>query len=243
MDRVIASTKGIDIPKYFHYNIQTFDKWNDQGDRMTNNKRVSWIFGTLGAVLAVVVLVICLTQRDAEPVLLRYPQEAENCVSQMMKNLCADNFRQASRYIYGEPELGAELPAGDGAAQLWDSFTSSLRYEPKGECYATATGLAQDVTVSSLDMSAVLQDMEQIAPQLLEQRVAQAKNMDEIYDADHEYLEEFLQDVMQEAAAAALENAETVQRPLTVNLLYDRRQWWVLPDRALLSAISGGILK
>ena len=211
---------------------------------MTNNKRVSWIFGTLGAVLAAVVLVICLTQRSAEPVLLRYPQEAENCVSQMMKNLCADNFRQASRYVYGEPELGAELPAGDGAAaQLWDSFTSSLRYEPKGKCYATATGLAQDVTVSSLDMGAVLQDMEQIAPQLLEQRVAQAKNMDEIYDADHEYLEEFLQDVMQEAAAAALENAETVQRPLTVNLLYDRRQWWVLPDRALLSAISGGILE
>lgn len=205
---------------------------------------LSWVFGVLGTMLAAAALEICLTKRGAEPVMVRYPQEAEECVGAMMDALCSGDFRQASQYLYGTPTLGSGLGSDDeAAAQLWTAFTSSLRCTPAGRCYATAGGVAQDITVSSLDIGQVLQTMKTTAPLLLEQQVAQAESMDEVYDADHEYREEFLRDVMCRAAAAALETADTADHTLTVNLTYHDGQWWVLPDQALLEAISGGILE
>ena len=37
------------------------------------------------------------------------------------------------------------------------------------------------------------------------------------------------------------EDAKSKEQTLTVNLVYKKGQWWVVPDQALLSAISGGI--
>lgn len=211
---------------------------------MRKRKILPWLFGTLGAMLAAAALVICLTGRDAEPVMVRCPQEAEECVGAMMDALCSGDFRQASRYLYGAPALGSGLGGDDeAAAQLWAAFTSSLRCTPESRCYATAGGVVQDITVSSLDIGQVLQTMKTTAPLLLERQVDRAEKMDEVYDANHEYREEFLRDVMRRAAAAALETADTAAHTLTVKLTYCDGQWWVLPDRALLEAVSGGILE
>ena len=184
--------------------------------------------------LAAAALVICLTKRGAEPVMVRYPQEAEECVGAMMDALCSGDFRQTSQYLYGTPTLGSGLGSDDeAAAQLWTAFTSSLR----------CTMGMNPKNIFILDIGQVLQTMKTTAPLLLEQQVAQAESMDEVYDADHEYREEFLRDVMCRAAAAALETADTAAHTLTVNLTYHDGQWWVLPDQALLEAISGGILE
>ncbi len=211
---------------------------------MKNRKILPCIFGALGAVLAAAALLVCLTRREAEPVMARYPQEAEECAGALLEALCSGDFQQASQYLYGTPTLGSGLEEdGEAAGQLWASFASSLRCTPEGRCYATAAGLAQDVNVSSLDMGQVLQTMKATAPQLLEQRVAQAQSMDEIYDDNHEYREEFLREVMRSAASAALEGAEMMEHSLTLQLLYQDHRWWVLPDQALLDAVSGGILE
>lgn len=211
---------------------------------MEKRKILPWLFGTLGAMLAAAALVVCLTGREAEPVMVRYPQEAEECAGAMMDALCGGDFRQASRYLYGTPVPDAGAGGGDEAdAQLWTAFASSLRCTPESRCYATAGGVAQDITVSSLNIGQVLQTMKTTAPLLLEQQIARAGRMDEVYNADHEYREEFLQDVMRRAAAAALETADTVAHTLTVNLTYCDGQWWVVPDQALLEAVSGGILE
>ena len=50
--------------------------------------------------------------------------------------------------------------------------------------------------------------------------------------------------VLYDAAAQALkEDAQTVTVAVTINMIYENDQWWVVSDSALLSAISGGILK
>ena len=211
---------------------------------MGKRKICPWFFGTLGTVLAAAALVICLAGREVEPVMVRYPQEAEECTAAMMDALCGGDFRQASRYLYGAPVPDAGAGGGDeAAAQLWTAFVSSLQCTPESRCYATAGGVAQDITVSSLDIGQVLQTMKTEAPLLLEQQIARAGSMDEVYDADHEYREEFLQDVMRRAAAAALETADTAAHTLTVNLTYRDGQWWIVPEQALLEAVSGGILE
>ena len=50
-------------------------------------------------------------------------------------------------------------------------------------------------------------------------------------------------DVLYDAATAALaEDATYVTTELTLNLSYQGEKWWIIGDKALLDAISGGIL-
>lgn len=213
-------------------------------NKLRNRKFLSWLFGALGAVLAAAALMVCLAWREAEPVMARYPQEAEQCVSDMMQALDSGDFHQASQYLYGTPTLGPGLEAGDiVAARLWDSFADSLRCTPQGRCYATPERLAQNITVTSLDIGQVLQAIKTTAPRLLEQQVARAEDMSEVYADDNTYRQDFLLDVMLSAANAALTETPIRERSLTVHLQYRDRQWWVLPEQTLLEAVSGGILE
>ena len=129
------------------------------------------------------------------------------------------------------------------AARLWDSLADSLRCTPQGRCYATPEGLAQNITVTSLDIGQVLQAIKTTAPRLLEQQVARAEDMSEVYADDNTYRQDFLLDVMLSAANAALTEAPVRECSLTVHLQYRDRQWWVLPEQTLLEAVSGGILE
>lgn len=204
----------------------------------------SALFGVLGGLLAAAALVICLTQREAEPRLVYTPQGAVDCVSGLMTALSSGNLQQAAGYLYGTPQLASgEGEAEEAVQQLWAAFTGSLEYDKTGSLYATSTGLAQDVTVRSLDMSAVLTDMGELAPQLLEEKVAQAATMDAVYDENQAYRQSFIAGVMEEAAAQALADAPSAAYPVTLNLIYDAHRWWVMPDQALLCALSGGILE
>ena len=63
-----------------------------------------------------------------------------------------------------------------------------------------------------------------------------------VYDENGEYREAFAQSVLEEAARQVLDSADSAERTVTLNLVYEGNQWWVVPDQALLSAISGGIL-
>lgn len=211
---------------------------------MSRKSIVPGLLGGLGGALAAAALTVCLTQRDAAPILLRYPQGAEDCVSAMMTALCSGDYSQASQYLYGTPDLGSG-PSGDSmtASRLWDSFTGSLQYTVDAPCTASASGVSQSVTITSLDMSQVLEQMTQDAPELLERKIALSASMDDVYDANHEYQPGLVDSVLYQAAAMALEDAQTTQHTVTLNLLYENHQWWVMPEQSLLSAISGGILQ
>ena len=89
-------------------------------------------------------------------------------------------------------------------------------------------------------MTAVLKERAQT---LLEKRVEEAENMDEVFDKNLQYREDFVMDVLYDAAAAALrEDATTTTTELTVKMSYQNETWWIIADRDLLDAISGGIL-
>ena len=115
-----------------------------------------------------------------------------------------------------------------------------------GDCYATDAGLAQDVTFTCLDFSSVTASLQSRAQELLVQRVAEAEgteDADTIYDEKGDYREDFVMDVLYDAAVAALEeDAATMNTELTVSMTYQDGKWWIIADKNLLDAISGGIL-
>ena len=100
-----------------------------------------------------------------------------------------------------------------------------------------------DSTVTCLDLNSVTGSLRERSQALLEERIANTTDLTEIYDENNDYREDVVMEVLYEAAREALaEDAVMVTVELTVNLKYQDGKWWVVADKALLDAISGGVL-
>jgi hypothetical protein len=204
----------------------------------------SGLFGLLALILACAGIYLAFSNREASPVLVKQPQEAREQVQTMLDALCDGDHETVSRCLYGTPDLGMEGQAADRVGQLfWEALGASFSYEIPGDFHATDSGVALDVTISALDMGAVTVNLRERARVLMENRIQEAENTDQIYDENNEYREDFVMDALYDAALEALEqDAKTITWDLTLNLIYENGQWWIMPDQALLKALTGGIL-
>lgn len=216
-----------------------------KGEQMKISKFFAGLFGLLGAAIAVGTVMLCLHSLDREPVLLKEPSAARSRVEAMFQAVCDDDYEAASALMYGTPELGAHREEEDTvSAMIWEAFVDSMGYRLDGECYATDSGVAQNVRLSYLDISSVTDGLQERSRELLLQRVAQAEEMEEIYDEQNEYRQDFVQAIVEDAARAALaEDARYLESELTVELIFYQGQWWILADDALMQAISGGMVQ
>ena len=181
---------------------------------------------------------------DAKPILLTPPDVARSKVIMMMNAVSEGNYEEASQSIYGTPSLGVDREAADEVGiMIWDAFRDSISYELQGECYTTEQGLAQNVSITCMDVTSVTVNLKERSQALLEQRVEEAVDVSEIYDENNDYREDFVMAVLRDAVEDALvEDTRMMTMELTVNLSYQDGKWWVVADEALLDAISGGIL-
>lgn len=207
-------------------------------------KILSLIFVIVGIAAAVFAVNLSLDNKDADPVLVAPPEEAKLQVVGLMDAVCAADFTKASTYLQGQPELGVDRDATDPVGVLiWEALCDSMSYELVGECYATEEGLAQNLTVSYMDVTSVTATLKQRSEALLEQRVEEAEDVYDVYDEDMQYREDVVMEVLYAAAQDALaEDATTTTVNLTVNMVYQNDIWWIIADTNLLDAISGGIL-
>jgi len=205
----------------------------------------SVIYGIAGLFLAAACVFLALQNRDASPVLVQQPQAAMDRVHTMLDALCDGNYGAVSGCLYGQPDLGMDREAEDPVGRLfWEALADSFAYDAGGELHATDSGVSLNVTVSALDLSSVTENLKERAKTIMEQRIAQAQDVDEIYDENNEYREDFVLDALYTAAQEALEqDARQTSWELTLNLVYENGQWWIMPEQDLLRAISGGILK
>lgn len=213
--------------------------------RMKISNFFSGIFALLGIAVAAVTVWLCLNSLDREPVLLQEPKTAVSRVDALFKAVCADDYTAAAELLYGNPDLGGDRENMDKiSAMIWDAYVQSISYELVGGCTATAGGVAQKVTVSYLDIGSVTDGLQERSRALLQQRVAEAEDVEEIYDENNEYRRDFVDGVVTDAAREALsQDARYLETELTVELVYVRGQWWILADQDLMQAISGGIAR
>jgi hypothetical protein len=204
---------------------------------------LSRIFGLLAAAVAALTLWITFGALNARPVLVTPPAAAAETADALLSAVCAGDYDTASGLVYGTPNLGMDRePADEVGRLLWEAFQESFAYELEGECYATDTGIAQNVTMTYLDFSSVTASLGDRSQTLLVQRVAEAEDADTVYDENGDYREDFVLEVLREVTLDALrEDAKNKEQKLTLNLVHKRGQWWVVMDQALLSALTGGI--
>ena len=207
-------------------------------------KLLALVLTLAGLCTAAAAVYLSMTYKNSDPILLTSPDIPRSQVTAMMDAVCQGDYEQAAAVIYGTPDLGVNREAADPVGVLiWEAFQESLSYELVGDCYPTEQGLAQNVTVTCLDITSVTASLGDRSRKMLEQRVAEAEDVSEIYDENNEYREDFVMEVLYDAAKDALrEDAREKKLELTVNLSYQDGVWWVIADEALLDAISGGVL-
>lgn len=203
------------------------------------------LFALAGIATAAFGIHLSFRSIGASPVLVEQPEAAITQITAMMDAICEGDFVTAGNLMQGTPNLGVDRAASEEVGVLvWEAFVGSFSYELVGQCYATDSGVAQDIRVTCMDLNSVTAVLRERSQNLLEQRVAEAEKQSDIYDEDNNYREDVVMDVLYDATKEALEqDATTVTYEVTVNLVHNDGQWWIVPEDMLLTAISGGILK
>lgn len=205
----------------------------------------STLFGLAGICLALSTLWLCAYAMDAPSSIVEVPEAAVEQVETMMERFCAGDYAGASTCLYGTPDLGVDREAGDTVGVLiWDAFSDSMTWEPVGECYATSSGLAQNIRVSTLDISAVTAYVEEHTLSRIEEKAQAAENYDDIFDENDTYRDSFLSDTLREVTQEGIAATDTrLTTDVTLELVWSQGQWWVVSCDSLIRAISGGIAK
>ena len=200
------------------------------------------IAGTLAAVLGVW---LCMENLDSIPVLLEPVEEAQKQAESLMEAVCEGDYETAGSLILGNPQLGVDRPPEEEAGELiWQALLDSYSYEMIGTCYATDSGVAQNVRVTYLDLSSVTANLRDRSQRLMEARILMAEDIMDIYTEENTFREDFVMEALRDAVKEALrEDARLITVELTLNLIYRDGTWMIVSDDALMQAISGGIVK
>ena len=178
---------------------------------------------------------------QAEPVILREPEKARQCAEGFLKAINDGSLAEAADYL-PDPSVLGEVPEGADpiAALIWDTYRTQLNAELVSGLYTTADGLCMDMELTALDVDDAVEKIGTLAVERMQERVAAASDMSELYGDDGQYRPELVDDVLQQAALETLMcDLPTVTTGITLHLTQSGEAWVVIPDRALINALSG----
>ena len=201
------------------------------------------IFGALGTVLLVGSIGLCLFSLNAPVRMEEIPEGAAACSETFAQAVSGKDFAEMQACIYGQPELGLSgEPADELSRLVWDVVQLNLEFSWNGECYMEDTVFCRDASVSYLDVSGMMANLQGRAHTLLTQRVEAATDMDELYDETGEFRQDLVDQVLKAAMTQCImEDARRVTADVTVQLVNRDGRWWIIPDGALVTALSGGL--
>lgn len=201
------------------------------------------VFGLAGAALMIGTVVLAFKSLNAPVKLAQVPQEAVDCSVRLMDAVAAGDYETVGDCLYGQPSLGADRQPEDAMGQkVWQAFLSSISYEFSGDWYATDAGMGRDAVITTLDLSAATDGLKDRVQAGLNKKVAEAEDMTELYDDSGSFREALVMEVLDQAVDDTLKkNTQTVSRQVTLSLVFREGRWWVVPDQALLQAISGNM--
>lgn len=210
---------------------------------MRSAKLFSALFAVLAVLLLAAAVLLSFQSLDADTKLLGSADAADARAEALMEAICQGDYSAAGSMLYGQPELDTEGEASsEFSTLLWEAYVSSISYEFTGDCYTSGTGTARDVTITALDISGIMPPLKERYQALLKQRVLAADDDSVIYDDSGSYLEDFVMEVLCDAAAEVLAEGEYLtSRDITLTLVCQNGQWWVMPEQKLMNVLSGGM--
>lgn len=204
-------------------------------------KYLSAVFAVLAAalILATVVGYVCF--HKAPPMIGTPVEEAEARTELLMEAICRGDYAAAGESLYGKPELrwdrDTATQLGD---QLWRAYSSNISCEFSGPCYATGSGIFRDVTVTVLDLPALNPKIQARFELLMEPHLVEARYDSEAFDENGLLRQAFAADLLRQAVEQILgEDPVFVSYQISLELIHQNGQWWVVPAEALIDIVAG----
>ena len=198
------------------------------------------IFAVIGMLLMVGTAGLCFAGVNANVRVLETPKEAIACADALVRALDEGDLSAAAQLMYGQPDLGVkEEPSDPVSEQLWEKYREEMACASANKLYLKGSDFMRDVTITVLDVSSITGSVPARAKVLLEQQVAAATDMNQLYDAENNFRTELVDQVMQQALEQAIrEDGRTVTVTGSVKVINRDGQWWAVPDQALLNALN-----
>ena len=199
------------------------------------------IFACIGVVLLLGSMGFFLWNRNAEARVLELPQEAVTVSDDFVQALNAGDLEAAAQLMYGQPDLGVGMvPASAESAILWDAFCSSIAVELVGDWTVEQGCLVRNASITNLDISTILGKFPERIQPLLDQRIASAEALTDIYDEHNQFRKELVEEVLHQALQQSLSlDAQLVTSELPLKLINRDGRWWVVPHQNLLQILTG----
>lgn len=177
----------------------------------------SKLLGCLTVLLLLTAVVLSVSMRNAQPLTVGSFAAAEAQTEQFMNALCSGDYETAEGLISGGHSLAPAEEFSDPLTQtLWEAYTGSLSHTFNGGCYADQYGLYRDVTVTALDIPALMADLQRKTA-LTEDSLGDAA-MDMIARGDY-----------------------TMTHTLTLQLTGSGGHWQLLPTPQLIALMQGSM--
>jgi len=199
------------------------------------------VFACIGTVLLIGSMGFFLLNRNAQVQVLELPAEAAAVSEDFAQALNAGDLEAAAQQMYGQPDLGVStVPENPETLLLWETFRRSIAVELAEEWEMEQATLVRKASITRLDISTILGKLPERVQALLDQRIASAENLADIYDERNEFREELVSEILQEALDQALaQDAQPVTSEVTFQLVNRDGRWWVVPEQNLLQILTG----
>ena len=175
------------------------------------------------------------------PMIQTSQEDAEVRTELLMEALCKADYAAAGESLYGSPELQWDPEvASELGALLWEAYSGSMTYEFSGPCYATGDGLFRDVTVTVLDIPALCQKVGERFQALMEPYLVEVEYGSEAFDENGVLRQEFSEGKLRKAVEQVLLLRNSyASHQITLELVYQNGQWWVMPKQNLIDIVAG----
>lgn len=210
---------------------------------MKNFKHPALIWGIAGILLSLLTIIAAVTGIHSSPVLLMDTDVIVQAAEQTLDCVKTGDYETLETMLYGAPALG-QLPEKDETMQsrILYTYLDSIRYELADTCQVSGNGISLSAQIQCMDISSVSAALQEIVPDLMQQVADEYGDEARIYDADHNYQNAFLEDVLSRALDQVLaDNPHTTQKDLILQFARSQDGWKVVADPAFVQLLTGFI--
>lgn len=201
----------------------------------------SYIFAGIGILLLLGSVGFLLLNREAPVRIRELPREALAVSDAFAQALNEGDLETAARLMYGQPDLGVgDVPENPESALVWEAFRSSISFAYSGECTVEQSGLVRTGSITTLDVTTVMEKLPERTQTLIDQKIAAAADLTELYDEENNFREDLTARILREALRQSLsQDGQSVTREVTVRLVNRDGGWWIVPHQNLLQILTG----
>ena len=207
---------------------------------MRKGMRLFWLI--LSVFLAAAAGLACIYAGLFGSVFNRPGGDPQETVTKFFDSLKIGDYATAYSCLSDYETLGLEQePETAEARQIYDAIKQSYSYTLAGDCVINEKSAAQKVRFRALNLQRTETAIASRVNAILEEKVATLPQS-EVYDSEGGYLPSLTDAVYQEALEEALKNTDSLaaSTELEIHLQYERGEWRMLADKALLNVLVGG---